>query len=109
MFKISPRFALRLFSSAMITLLTFAHASLQAASWGAIKIAGQEIRGLRAALPEALPLVVSGRAVTLLAKPIASVRTAADFSSVMTAMRELAVIQSASVGRVGLPGEPARA
>ena len=73
------------------------------------KIAGQEIRGLRAALPEALPLVVSGRAVNLLAKPIANVRTAADFSSVMTAMRELAVIPAATVGRVGLPGEPVRA
>ena len=73
------------------------------------KIAGQEIRSLRAALPEDLPLVVSGRAVNLLAKPIANVRTAADFSSVMTAMRELAVIQAATVGRVGLPGEPVRA
>jgi len=73
------------------------------------KIAGQEIRGLRASLPESLPLVVSGRAVNLLAKPIANVRTAADFSSVMTAMRELAVIPAATVGRVGLPGEPVRA
>ena len=36
-----------------------------------------------------LPLVVSGRAVNLLAKPIANVRTAADFSSVMATMREL--------------------
>jgi len=74
------------------------------------KIAGQEIRGLRTALPEALPLVVSGRAVNLLAKPIPSVRTAADFSSVMTAMRELAVLPSAVISRVGgLPGEPQRA
>ena len=55
------------------------------------KIAGQEIRSLRTALPEGLPLVVSGRAVNLLAKPIVNVRTAADFSSVMTAMRELGV------------------
>jgi MerR family transcriptional regulator, light-induced transcriptional regulator len=53
------------------------------------KIAGQEIRGLRTALPEALPLIVSGRAVNLLAKPIADVRTAADFSSIMTTMREM--------------------
>jgi MerR family transcriptional regulator, light-induced transcriptional regulator len=56
------------------------------------KIAGQEIRCLRAALPEGLPLVVSGRAVNLLAKPIANVRTAADFSSVMATMRELGVV-----------------
>ena len=55
------------------------------------KIAGQEIRSLRTALPEGLPLVVSGRAVNLLAKPIPNVRTAADFSSVMTTMRELGV------------------
>ncbi len=55
------------------------------------KIAGQEIRSLRTSLPEGLPLVVSGRAVNLLAKPIPNVRTAADFSSVMTAMRELGV------------------
>jgi len=56
------------------------------------KIAGQEIRSLRAELPEELPLVVSGRAVNLLAKPIAKVRTAADFSSVMATMRELGVM-----------------
>ena len=49
------------------------------------KIAGQEIRGLRAALPADMPLVVSGRAVNLLAKPIANVHTAADFSSVHVA------------------------
>jgi hypothetical protein len=56
------------------------------------KIAGQEIRSLRAALPPELPLVVSGRAVNLLAKSIADVRTAADFSSVMVAMRELGAV-----------------
>src|SRR6266496_2480312 len=56
------------------------------------KIAGQEIRWLRSELPEDLPLIVSGRAVNLLAKPIANVRTAADFSSVMATMRELAVV-----------------
>lgn len=60
------------------------------------KIAGQEIRSLRAALPEELPLVVSGRAVNLLAKPIPDVRTAADFSSVMTAMRELGAVGAAA-------------
>jgi MerR family transcriptional regulator, light-induced transcriptional regulator len=56
------------------------------------KIAGQEIRSLRNDLPEDLPLIVSGRAVNLLAKPIANVRTAADFSSVMSTMRELGVV-----------------
>src|SRR4249920_2808367 len=53
------------------------------------KIAGQEIRSLRASLPADLPLVVSGRAVNLLAKPIADAHTAADFSSVMAKMRGL--------------------
>ena len=53
------------------------------------KIAGQEIRSLRAQLVRSIPLVVSGRAVNLLAKPIAEVQTAADFSSIMTMMREL--------------------
>jgi len=56
------------------------------------KIAGQEIRSLRTALPEDLPLIVSGRAVNLLAKPIPNVRTAADFSSIMAMMRELDVV-----------------
>ena len=56
------------------------------------KIAGQEIRSLRSTLPAELPLIVSGRAVNLLAKPIDSVRTAADFSSVMSTMRELGVL-----------------
>ena len=56
------------------------------------KIAGQEIRSLRSELPEDLPLIVSGRAVNLLAKPIANVQTAADFSSVMTTMRSLGVL-----------------
>jgi DNA-binding transcriptional MerR regulator len=55
------------------------------------KIAGQEIRSLRTALPEELPLVVSGRAVNLLAKAIVNVRTAVDFSSVMATIRELGV------------------
>ena len=56
------------------------------------KIAGQEIRSLRTELAEDMPLVVSGRAVNLLAKVIPSVTTAADFSSVMAAMRELGVV-----------------
>jgi hypothetical protein len=55
------------------------------------KIAGQEIRSLRAELPANMPLIVSGRAVNLLAKPIPDVRTAADFSSIMATMRELGV------------------
>jgi MerR family transcriptional regulator, light-induced transcriptional regulator len=58
------------------------------------KIAGQEIRSLRTALPEGLPLIVSGRAVNLLAKPIPNVHTAADFSSIMAMMRELGVVGS---------------
>ena len=61
------------------------------------KIAGQEIRSLRTALPETLPLIVSGRAVNLLAKPIANVRTAADFSSIMATMRELGVMPQTPV------------
>src|ERR1700751_178680 len=56
------------------------------------KIAGQEIRSLRSELPADLPLVVSGRAVNLLAKPIVNVQTAADFSSVMSTMRHLGVL-----------------
>ena len=62
------------------------------------KIAGQEIRSLRTALPKDMPLVVSGRAVNLLAKPIPNVRTAADFSSVMATMRELNVVPATPVG-----------
>jgi MerR family transcriptional regulator, light-induced transcriptional regulator len=75
------------------------------------KIAGQEIRGLRAALNEDLPLIVSGRAVNLLAKPIADVRGAADFSSVMAAMRELGMTTSggALAQVTSLPGEAQRA
>jgi MerR family transcriptional regulator, light-induced transcriptional regulator len=69
------------------------------------KIAGQEIRSLRTALPEHLPLVVSGRAVNLLAKPIANVRTAADFSSIMAAMRELGVQPQVPVTLVGMVPE----
>lgn len=64
------------------------------------KIAGQEIRGLRAELPHGMPLIVSGRAVNLLAKAIPDVRTAADFSSIMASMRELSVT---STGPVNIP------
>jgi DNA-binding transcriptional MerR regulator len=75
------------------------------------KIAGQEIRGLRNELPDGMPLIVSGRAVNLLAKPIADVRTAADFSSIMAGMRELGVLPvTAPVSMVGLlPEENLRA
>src|SRR5204862_770685 len=55
------------------------------------KIAGQEIRGLRHALPADLPLIVSGRAVNLLAKPIENVQAAADFSSVLAKMRNAGI------------------
>ncbi len=64
------------------------------------KIAGQEIRSLRTELPERLPLIVSGRAVNLLAKPILDVRTAADFSSIMATMRELGVMPQIPVAMV---------
>jgi DNA-binding transcriptional MerR regulator len=74
------------------------------------KIAGQEIRSLRHELPERLPLIVSGRAVNLLAKSIPDVRTAADFSLIMATMRELGVLPSAPVPMLGLlPEAPARA
>ncbi|MEO8304231.1 MAG: MerR family transcriptional regulator [Betaproteobacteria bacterium] len=86
------------------------------------KIAGQEIRSLRSLLARGTPLVVSGRAVNLLAKAIADVQTAADFSSIMATMREFGVtaqtppqmpslqaLQS-SVSMLGLlPESPARA
>ncbi len=64
------------------------------------KIAGQEIRSLRAALPQDMPLVVSGRAVNLLAKPIPDAHTAVDFNSVMAKMRVLAVSAAAPVSLV---------
>jgi len=51
------------------------------------KIAGQEIRCLRQALPAETPLIVSGRAVNLLAKPIDNAQVAADFNSVTAALR----------------------
>ena len=56
------------------------------------KIAGQEIRCLRRALPQDLPLIVSGRAVNLLAKPIENVQVAADFNSVMATLRARGVL-----------------
>ena len=77
------------------------------------KISGQEIRSLRVALPENLPLIVSGRAVNLLAKPIANVHTAADFSSIMATMRKQGVLPqpSASLTMLGqqVADSPARA
>ena len=74
------------------------------------KIAGQEIRSLRGSMPAELPLVVSGRAVNLLAKPIADAHTAADFSSVMAKMRALSIMPISPVSLVGvLPDLPQRA
>jgi len=55
------------------------------------KIARQEIRALRAELPEKLPLLVTGRAVNMLATPIPDVHTAVDFSTVMTMMKNFGV------------------
>jgi MerR family transcriptional regulator, light-induced transcriptional regulator len=60
------------------------------------KIAGQEIKELRCRLPDRLPLVVSGRAVNLLAKPIPGVYTAADFGLIVAIMRDLEVLAVAS-------------
>jgi len=69
------------------------------------KIAGQEIRSLRRALPAEIPLLVSGRAVNLLAKPIDHVDVAADFNTVMSTLRVQGVLPSAPVARVpDLPG-----
>ncbi|MEO5765184.1 MAG: MerR family transcriptional regulator [Casimicrobiaceae bacterium] len=62
------------------------------------KIAGQEIRSLRHALPADMPLIVSGRAVNLLAKPIDNAHAAADFNSVMTRMRAAGVLSSGGGG-----------
>ena len=56
-----------------------------------LRLECQEIRALRTELPQEFPLVVSGRAVNLLAKPIANVQTAADFSTIMSMMRDLGV------------------
>ena len=77
-------------------------------------MAARDARGLtadnRAALPPELPLVVSGRAVNLLAKPIPDAHTAADFSSVMAKMRALGVLPATPVSLVGvLPDLPQRA
>jgi DNA-binding transcriptional MerR regulator len=63
------------------------------------KIAGQEIRTLRSELSVELPLVVSGRAVNLLAKPIEGVRTAPDFNSVMASLRALGIVAEAAEER----------
>ena len=64
------------------------------------KIAGQEIRCLRKALPQELPLIVSGRAVNLLAKPIENVQVAADFNSVMSTLRARGILPAAPLTRV---------
>jgi hypothetical protein len=64
------------------------------------KIAGQEIRCLRRSLPDAVPLIVSGRAVNLLAKPIDNVQVAADFNSVMATLRARGILPAAPVARI---------
>jgi DNA-binding transcriptional MerR regulator len=63
------------------------------------KIAGQEIRGLRHALPAEVPLIVSGRAVNLLAKPIENTNAAADFNAVIARMRAEGVLPAANGAR----------
>ena len=74
------------------------------------KIAGQEIRALRSALRADLPLVCSGRAVNLLAKPIEGVYTAANFGAIVATMRELGMLALASGATLDvLRSEPARA
>jgi DNA-binding transcriptional MerR regulator len=74
------------------------------------KIAGQEIRSLRRALTAEIPLLVSGRAVNLLAKPIEHVDVAADFNTVMSTLRAQGVLPSAPVARVpDLPGRTQQA
>jgi DNA-binding transcriptional MerR regulator len=74
------------------------------------KIAGQEIRVLRTALPPEMPLVCSGRAVNLLAKPIGGVYTAATFGAILETMREQGVTALASGATLDiLPRGPARA
>ncbi len=71
------------------------------------KIAGQEIRSLRHALPAEMPLIVSGRAVNLLAKPIDNAHAAADFNSVLSRMRAAGVLSSPSGARSEFPSEAA--
>ena len=74
------------------------------------KIAGQEIRALRSELPESIPLVFSGRAVNLLAKPISGVSIAADFGAILATMRNLGLSNVASGVRLDvLPPAPNRA
>jgi|KBSSwiStaDraftv2_1062776.scaffolds.fasta_scaffold177487_2 DNA-binding transcriptional MerR regulator len=71
------------------------------------KIAGQEIKALRCRLPESMPLVVSGRAVHLLAKPIPGVYTAADFGLIIAIMRDLDVLRVASGATLDILPPPA--
>jgi len=74
------------------------------------KIAGQEIRALRSALPRNLPLLCSGRAVNLLAKPIPDVHTVVDFGAIVETLRKLGVLGSAAGATPDiLPRRPARA
>ena len=74
------------------------------------KIAGQEIRSLRHALPQEVPLIVSGRAVNLLAKPIEHTHAAADFGLIIARMRAEGVLPGGAGARAEeLPEETERA
>jgi len=64
------------------------------------KTAGQEIRSLRLALGSEVPLIVSGRAVNLLAKPIENVQVALDFTSTMGKMRSHGVATGTPLAHV---------
>jgi hypothetical protein len=64
------------------------------------KIAGQEIRALRKVLPEDVPLMISGRAVNLLAKPIENVQVAVDFNSVTAALRVRGLLPATPMPRL---------
>ena len=61
---------------------------------------------MRKALPAHVPLLVSGRAVNLLAKPIDNVQVAADFNSVMAGLRARGILPATPTPRVPeLPDE----
>jgi DNA-binding transcriptional MerR regulator len=55
------------------------------------KVAGQEIRTLRSELSVEVPLIVTGRAVNLLARSIEGVHSARDFHSAMAILQGLGV------------------
>ena len=68
------------------------------------------IRSLRHALPQEVPLIVSGRAVNLLAKPIEHTHAAADFGLIIARMRAEGVLPGGAGARAEeLPEETERA